>query len=317
MNRFISTLSHSLLLSGLFISSQVLANETISQSLSADEVSSISIENQSGTVKVIGWNKDKVAISGQLDDKAEELIFEQRGAQIVIKVEYPNMERWTSSGTDLIVKAPKNLRLDLASISSDFSLSNLHGGVEAKTVSGDIDGDELTEQVELSTISGNVTTKDLTGKISLSSVSGDIDDKNSNGRLQLQSVSGEVEVNTKAAEVFVNNVSGSTDLRLDEVLELRISTVSGDVEAKLHLKDKGLLKASSVSGDVELEFQQGVDANFRLKSNVGGDLVNKLTDDEAKHPKYGPGAKLNFQTGQGNASVSANSVSGNIVVKSQ
>lgn len=315
MNRFISALSHSLLLSGLLISSQVLANEKISQSLSANEVSSISIENQSGTVNVVGWNKDTVAISGQLDEKAEELIFEQRGAQIIIKVEYPNMERWTSSGTNLVVKAPKGLRFDLASISSDFSLTNLHGGVEAKTVSGDIDGDELTEQIELSTISGNVTTKNLAGKVSLSSVSGDILDNNSNGRLQLQSVSGEVDVNSKATEVFVNNVSGRTKLKLGEVLELRMSTVSGDVDAKLHLKDKGLLKTSSVSGDVELTFQKDVDANFRLKSNVGGDLINKLTDDEATEAKYGPGAKLYFQTGQGSASVSANSVSGNIVVK--
>lgn len=310
MNIFSKLFSPAILLSSLLASPISLASEKISQSLSADDVTNISVDNHSGSIKVVGWNKNKVSIEGTLDEKAENLVFKQRGAQIVIEVEYPNIERWSSSGSELIIHAPKDLRLTLSGISSDIDISNLHGGIEAKTVSGNIEAVDITNNIELSSISGDITSRDLNGKISLSAVSGDINDKNSSGRLQLQSVSGEVELSSQATEVFVNNVSGDVELDLAEVIELRASTVSGDIESKLSLTDKGLIKASSVSGELAFVFQNDVDASFRLKSNVGGDIVNKLSNDKAERPKYGPGAKLFFQTGNGNATVSANSVSG-------
>ena len=314
MNTFSKLFSPVLVLSCLLASSVSLASEKISQNLSADDVTNISVDNHSGSIKVVGWNKDKVSLEGTLDDKAEGLIFERRGAQIFIEVEYPNVERWSSSGSELIIHAPKALRVTLSGVSSDIDVSNLHGGVEAKTVSGNIEAADITDNIELSSISGDITSLDLNGKISLSAISGDIKDENSKGRLQLQSVSGEVELTSKAPEVYINNVSGDVELNLAEVIELRASTVSGDIETKLSLADKGLIKSSSVSGELAFEFENDIDASFRLVSNVGGDIVNKLTKDKAERPKYGPGAKLSFQVGDGNATVSANSVSGRIKV---
>ncbi len=301
-------------LSFIVFSVETLAGESISQRLSVNEATNISIENHSGSVKVVGWNEAEVFIEGKLDDRAEKLIFEQRGSQIYIKVEYPNMNNWASQGSDLTIFTPKATRVDVSGVSSSVELTLLSGGVEAKTVSGDIFVRDLTEHIELSTISGNIASTKLSGKISLSTVSGDITDKASTGRLQLQSVSGAIELESLAAEIYVNNVSGSSKLKLADVIELRISTVSGDVNTQLQLKDKGLIKATSVSGDLDFFFGENVNANFSLKYNVGGDLINKLTDDKAEHAKYGPGAKLYFHTGNGNASVSANTVSGNIKV---
>jgi hypothetical protein len=64
-----------------------------------------------------------------------------------------------------------------------------------------------------------------------------------------------------------------------------------------------------------LEFQKDIAADFRLRANAGGNLVNKLTNDEAEEAKYGPSAKLYFQTGNANSSVSVSTVSGNVLVK--
>ena len=133
--------------------------------------------------------------------------------------------------------------------------------------------------------------------------------------MQIQAVSGGINSYSKANEVSLNNVSGDSNLVLDEVIELRVSTVSGDIDAQVNLKDKGLLKASSVSGDVSLVFQKNINASFNLKSNVGGDLINKLSDVKAVHAKYGPGAKLSFQMAQGASTVRVTTVNGNVVVK--
>jgi DUF4097 and DUF4098 domain-containing protein YvlB len=93
--------------------------------------------------------------------------------------------------------------------------------------------------------------------------------------------------------------------------------VSGDLQAKLTLNKKALLKASTISGDLEFTFQKGVDADFNLKSRVGGDIDNNITQVKAEHDEYGPGAKLNFQTINGSALVSVSTVSGNVEVNSK
>jgi hypothetical protein len=305
------------LTSGLVLSHQALAKIEIAESLPSDNVTNISINNHSGSINVVGWDKDKISVTGTLDDDAEKLVFEQKGAQVVINVEYPRMDNWNADGSKITVFMPKNIRIKSSSVSSDIHLSNLHGGVEVKTVSGDVLAENITQTVELNSISGNIKSDALSGKISLSAVSGDISDKNSSGRLEIRAVSGEVLINSQAKEVFFNNVSGNSKLTLAQVIELRIRTVSGDLTAKLNLNKKALLKASTVSGDLDFTCQQGVDADFSLKSSVGGDIDNNITQVKTEHDEYGPGAKLNFQTVNGSALVRVSTVSGNVEVSSK
>ncbi|GAA0811552.1 DUF4097 domain-containing protein [Colwellia sp. D2M02] len=304
-----------LIMSTLIHTSNVMAGEEVSRSISSENITNVMIDNRSGSVNVVGWDKDKISLSGELGDEVESLTFKQKGAQAYIKVEYPNTSGWNSSGSALTIFMPKHISVDFTGVSSELALSNLHGGIEAGTVSGDIVAKDLSHNIELSSISGNISSSDLSGKISLSVVSGDIDDNNSQGRLQIKTVSGHIVSESVASEVSLNIVSGDSDLSLADVVELRVSTVSGDVDVKLALKDKGLLKASSVSGNLQFIFQKDINADFALESNVGGDLINKLSDVKAKEAKYGPSSTLNFQMGDGSSTVRVNTVSGNVIVK--
>jgi len=299
----------------LCFSNTGIAGEKIDETLTINNATTVTIENLSGKVKVIGWGKESVHVEGELDDKAEKLVFEQSGNTVNIKVELPNRGSWNSKGSELTIHMPENLRMNFESISSDVAIENLTNNVTAKTVSGDIKAENLKDRIELSSVSGNIDSKSLAGKVNLSVISGDIDDHDSTGRLQLQAVSGKIESNTQAREVFVNNVSGNTQIKLAEVDELKMSTVSGDSQATLALQHSGVVKASSVSGSVELTFQQGVEADFRLKANAGGDLINKLTEQKAINAKYGPSSKLYFQTGNGSGSVRVSTVSGDVIVQ--
>ena len=241
--------------------------------------------------------------------------FEQNGNTITVKVDMPKRHHWDSQGSELVIHMPSDIRMNFEGISSNVELENLHSNVTVKTVSGNIKATKLQEHIELSSVSGNIKTTSLAGKIILASVSGNIDDKNSQGRLELQAVSGQIKTTSKANEVIINNISGNTQLQLAKVDELRISTVSGDTHARLFLQENGVAKASNVSGEIELDFQNDIAADFRLKANAGGDLINKLTKQKAEEAKYGPSAKLYFQTGNASSSVSVNTVSGDIVVK--
>jgi len=292
-----------------------MAGEKVDESLDSRGVNSVTIENLSGEVTIIGWDKSSITVKGELDDKAEGLVFEKSGNRVNIKVELPYRGSWNSDGSELIIHMPSDIRMNFESISSDVELQNLSNDITVKTVSGDIKASKLKENIELSSVSGSIKTSQLQGKVNLSTVSGDIDDKKSSGRLKLQVVSGEITSQSSANEVFVNNISGNTELNLDKIDELKMSSVSGDTEVKLFLNKNGVVKASSVSGEVKLDFQNDVAADFRLKANAGGDLINKLSDHQARHAKYGPSSKLYFQTGNGNGSVRVSTVSGGVTVK--
>lgn len=299
----------------VFFMPLAMAGEKVDERLDSNGINTISIENLSGEVTIIGWDKPSVTVKGELDDKAEKLIFEKSGNRINIKVELPPHNNWNSDGSELTVHMPRDIRLNFEGVSSDVDLKNLTNDISVKTVSGDIKAVELSENIELSSVSGTLNTENLSGKVSLSTVSGDIKDKNSSGRLQLQAVSGEIKSDSKANEVFVNNISGSSQLKLAKVDELKMSSVSGDSEISLFLQQSGVVKASSVSGEIELDFQNDIAADFRLKANAGGDLINKLTKQKANRAKYGPSAKLYFQTGDASSSVRVSTVSGDVVVK--
>ena len=315
MNKFNQYILAALTSTSLLLTPLSIAGEQVDETLASAGVNAVTIENMSGNVTIIGWDNDSVTVKGELDDKAEKLIFEQKGKTISIKVELPNRGSWNSSGSDLIIHMPENMRVNFEGISSDVELENLTNNVAVKTISGDIKATKLSERIELSSVSGSIKTKALKGKINLATVSGDINDKGSDGRLQLQVVSGDITSDSKANEVHVNNVSGNSKLKLAKVDELKITAISGDSEISLYLQNSGVVKASSVSGSVSFDFQNDVEADFRLKANASGDIINKLTKHESEEAKYGSSSKLYFQTGNANSSVSVNTVSGDVIVK--
>lgn len=293
------------------------AGERVDESMVLGSITNVTIENLRGEVTVIGNTGDTVSVKGELDDKAEGLTFERSGSQIIIRVETPqsNHNSWGADGSDLTIEMPKHVRVSFKGVSSDINISNFTHGSEIQTVSGDISAKDLMKQVELATVSGNIESRNLAGKIRLSSVSGDIHDRNSTGRAHFKSVSGSVSSSSSANEVSANSVSGDIELRLAEVDEMMVSTVSGEFEGQLSLNHNGLLKMSSVSGDLAVEFNNAVQASFNLKANAGGNIVNGLTSAKARRAKYGPSSKLSFETGNASASVRASTVSGRIEVK--
>jgi len=309
-----------LAITGIVFSGALWAGEAIEESMSAEGVSSVNIENVRGKVTVVGTQENQITVNGKLGEYAERFEFKKSGNVLRIKVVVDERRGYQGSndkGSVFTVNMPKTLDLNFDGISTDVNISQLSSHVEVKTVSGDISVNNLDDNIELTTVSGDIESNNLQGKIRLSSVSGNIDDKHSSGRLRLKSVSGTVETRSTAKEVTLGAVSGDVDFVLDEVEELVVTSVSGDIEGSLTLMDNGQLKVSGVSSDIELEFQGDLNADFRLQASAGGDIVNRITDDKAKHAKYGPSSKLQFSTGNGSASVRGNVVSGEIKVKSR
>jgi len=294
-----------------------VAFESVDKALSASGVNHVIIENQRGNVNIKGGDYSSVTVSGKLDEKADGFTFEKQGSTIVIKVEMPNHygNSWgDNDGSDLQIELPEKLKVSFNGVSSDVEIGNIVSGAEIKTVSGNIDAHNLSEHVELNSISGDINTNKLKGKLFLSTVSGEIKDRESSGRLSMQAVSGDIDSDSEVTEVSIETVSGEIELSLGLVEDIEISTVSGEAEVSLTLAKNGMMKMSSVSGDLDAVFNGDLSANFKLKTNAGGDIKNNITNDKPERGKYVRNAKLSFDTGGGNGSVRATTVSGTIKV---
>jgi len=200
----------------------------------------VEISNIRGIVKVKGWDKDQVAVTGTLDDLAEGITFENKDKVTLIKVEMPDHNINHGDGSDLTIQVPYGNQVDFEGISSDLKVKNIKAGIDVRTVSGDIGVEGVEKILNIKTVSGDIQLKKSTGKAKLATVSGDIDGV------------------INCPEVQVSSVSGDVNLKLDE-----------------YQLDGGETKLSSVNGDINLLFINKINTRVNVKTGPGGDITNQ------------------------------------------
>lgn len=302
------------------ISLSSLAQESVDRSLDVSAGTQVYINNERGELNVVTHDKDQVRLVGTLDEDAEELVFELRGNGVRIEVRTPEQNGWSyddKNGSDLTLYMPSTSPLEVEGVSMDVNASDLQAGTDITLVSGDIKLAQAGTQVLLKTVSGDITASQLSGDVTLETVSGDIEDmENQADRAKYQAVSGDVRVNSNSLKRFeLQNVSGDVEMHLPAIHSGEIKNVSGDVDVTLGLKGTATLDASSVSGDLSFRFSDDVDATFDLKTNAGGDIVNRITSAQAQESRWGASSSLKFTVGSGAARVKMTTVSGSIEIR--
>ena len=307
------------LILGASFSLNIFAGDKIDEVLDVSAGGQVAIENMRGEVAIIGWDKDQMAVSGELDDKALGYTFETDNGFTVFKVKMPRNKRnrnWRGSdGSNLTIHLPISSVLNFQSVNGDVSIKNVTGGTDAHTVNGSIQAIDLSKKIILQTVNGNVEASGLDGKIKLITVNGNVIDTGSKGRAMYNTVNGSIESDSEAIRVYVESVNGEIDLSLKTIEELDISTVNGEIDAVVTLTDDASVNMTTVSGSARLKLAGDVGGRFRLSSHAGGTIRNKLTDDKVKKQKYGPARNLNFKINGGNASVEMTTVSGNLTIE--
>jgi len=276
-----------------YLPGTLLAGEFVEKSLSAQPNGIVEIHNVRGDIKVLGWDKQEVEIRGELDDLAEELIFEKQGKVTLIRVKMPNKNVNHGDGSKLVINIPNGNRLDFSGVSTDLIIKNIDGGIDIRTVSGDVDGKNIHKQLFVTTVSG------------------DIEFKDSSGRAKLGTVSGDIEGNLNSQGISANSVSGDVELELTEFDELSASTVSGDLKIEGKLKDDGEASLNNVSGDITLKLASKVNARANIKSGPGGSITNGLSSDKVKEI-FPNQQKLQMTLGDGSGRIKIYTVSGSI-----
>ncbi len=272
------------------------AGEKVDQELNADANGVVEIENVRGKVAVIGWDKNKVSVKGELDDQAQKFIFTNDGKVTQIKVELPKKVR-RGDGSKLTIKVPFGSEVNFNGVSTTVAVKEVNGGARIATVSGDVDLAQIKRMVKVNSVSGNIRVKQGQGQLSASTVSGNIDAEFDTTQAELETVSGDIKLNTAKA-----------------VESLKVNTVSGSARLQCGLAKQGDVKLSSVSGNISLKLRGEVDARFNFTTAPGGEISNRLTSDKPKR-SFISSQDLRFIKGEGSALVKGNTVSGELTVE--
>lgn len=248
------------------------------------------VENPAGSLEISAWDRNEVMISGELGANAEPLEIRGDGRNLEIVVRYPSRLRGGLDDSELRLRVPARVALELKTVSAQVQLRGVKGPLQVQSVSGDLNLDVGSTQVQASTVSGDLQLRAPAQQAKLSSVSGDIVLRDLRGTLNADTVSGQLQVEGGPFQ------------------ELSLQSVSGDLELNLSLDAKARLQAETLSGDISLQLPRSSDASLELKT-FSGELQNEFA--AAEHGLR----KMSAKIGGGRGQISLHSFSGDISVR--
>ncbi|HEY4224358.1 MAG TPA: DUF4097 family beta strand repeat-containing protein [Pseudolysinimonas sp.] len=161
---------------------------------------------------------------------------------------------------DLSIMVPRDVRLKFGVVNAEALISGIHDDATISTVNGDVVIDGMRGDIQLNSVSGEISVRNHVGRIGVHAVNGDI------------TVSGEVHgmtSETVSGDVFLD-VTGVPD-------ELRISTVTGSITARLDAGVAVSYTANTVSGRLQFDDTEISGVHGRYASKYG-DLDGRWLD---------------------------------------
>ena len=246
----------------------------------------VEIVNLDGDVKVVGWARSEVSVSGEIDPKCQ-LDFSPSAERMRVRIVCPHHGQ---ESADLEIHVPSASAVEVKSLSADASVRDVTGALRVESVSGDITIAGAPSEIAVRTTSGNVVINASTAVT------------------RARSVSGEVHVRGVRGKASIESVSGECTLTGGEFSDAEMRTVSGEVIFEGALSGQGSFEFRSHSGDVLLRIPVSTSADFELRT-FSGELTTKLAAARASS------GALDFRLGNGGARVSVRTFSGDATVE--
>lgn len=207
-----------------------------------------------------------------------------------------------------VVKDGKQLSISISPLSTGFL--NFFNSQETPLLVTLPQG--TVDQLEITTTSGDILfMQDFEGKkIEISSISGDIDMLNltSSEALNIKTISGGISgYSAKSGDLLtLATTSGGFEVDSLEGKEISLRTISGEMEALVHILPQGSLDGSTTSGKIDLDLSQTDDLDIRATKVSGSILFNNQREESSP---------ASASTGNKNTVVKLGTVSGELDIR--
>ena len=279
------------------------AEQKVQASRSARGDSRVEIDVPAGEVRITGWDKEEVSVSGTLCERATGISLSGSGRVVRIEVDAEDPHRCP---VDLDIRLPRASRVQVETHSAGVTAKDLSGTFKGETVAGSMSVTGSLKEAELATVSGNVE------------VSGSVPS------VHAEAVNGSVTVKGVGAEVEASTVNGALTVEAGSLNRGRLETVSGKLSFVGGLLPTASLEVESVSGNVDLAFRGTLDATITvdtfsgrvtselLESHAAGSPAPNAPDADEDDEDLPEREGHSFVFGSGGAEVGVETLSGNV-----
>ena len=303
----------------LLLAGEAQAQRQVNARHDASATGTVEIQMNDGTLRVTGWSRREVQVTGSLSREGDRVVVEGSGGTVEVRVE---SRRGRGGPANLEIRVPAGSSLEVVTGPAPITVSGVTGAVEvasqggATTIggsprsvdvaaaAGSVTVDVQTEELSVSAMAGPVRVGGVVRqRAEISAMAGNVDLTGSVGEAEISALSGNVTVaNVTGGRVEISAVSG--DVRLNgSRLRGTVSSVSGNITAGGSLG--GALSLESHSGNVELRLPAGTGADVDVTSYSGELDSDWRLNRESRHEWHGT-------LGRGGHSLSITTFSGNV-----
>ncbi|MBC7789125.1 MAG: DUF4097 family beta strand repeat protein [Anaerolineae bacterium] len=253
------------------------------------------------TVRVIGWDRDTLSITGTIgnDDRFDGgLLASRQGAKFYVESQKAFKEKKpaASKPVSLELRVPARSRLWIKGGGADVDIRDVTGSLDVSIVGGRIRVAGTPREVNAEAMDGNI---EIVGTIPW---------------LRAKSAAGAVTLNGGGDDVALSSVSGNVVVDEGSITRGRFETVTGDIRYRGTTPRDGSLTFDSHSGAVELLFSPKAQANFDF-TTISGSISNEISSARAIAGKDMRRRELGLTLGGGGARIVARTFKGGITLR--
>lgn len=256
------------------------------------------LETFNGSVEVLGWDGDRVDISGTKYASREEVMKDLKidvisdPGSIRIRALRP-IERNCNCGARFVIKVPKKAILDnIQTSNGSMRIESIQGNARLKTSNGSIRVWNVEGSLEATTSNASVELDKFKGAATVVT---------SNGRIKADGVEGAFNAHTSNASIDAQVVS------LESGRSMELESSNGSINATLDSWNNNAIRASTSNSSINLRVPENIHADLRASTSNGS-----ITSDISINTNQFSKTKVSGQLNGGGALLDLTSSNGNI-----
>ena len=273
-------------------------NESASVSANAD----IEIYNYSGSIRVTGWDRDEVQVTGTLGRGTERLHFDAERDNVEIRVVVPRGRRGDArreiDSSHLEVMVPRRASVDVEALASSIAIVDVSGPVSMESVAGSVSFTGDARQIDAESIAGDI----------------DVTTTSDRAEIDVTSASGTVLIDLGGGAVSAETLTGNLRVIAGRVTNGDFESVSGSIYFEGALDTAGEVDFENFNGDIELLIPDDTSATFEI-GTFSGSIETEFGYEGRRTGRYTPEQELEFTLGGGGATVNIETFAGSVRIR--
>lgn len=274
------------------LTSAAAAQRAINRRLPLASDGAIRITNLAGIVRLHGWDRDSIAVTGEVGRGSKGFYMGGDRAAVKLGVDIPNDDAAAAEPSTMEVWVPMGSR------------------VRVKSTRGSIVVDGVTGALDLGSTSGDIRVTGVPRELTVETMDGDMELEGAVVWLRARAAGGDITIRGGAEDLVAASVSGAVTITGGPVRAARLETMTGNIAFEASIARGAVLDVGTHAGAVRVLLPKGSTPMVEA-TTVAAPIDNNLTPQRAM--MRGDGRELSLSLG-GDARLTVRSFKGAITL---